>query len=124
MDPAFKDFNCSKCTPTLQMARGCGLPNYTGKSLNPIFKINFGEEVINTCPISYCDWTYVDDAITCWQLYNDKWLPDTYDEHTGKPCGIFDQSEFFLESSRVLNLIKSKHEAESMKDMEAKAKSR
>lgn len=99
------------------MARGCSLPTYTGKSLNPVFKINFGETVIRECPLSYCDWTYTKDALMSWQLYEDKWLPEPYDEHTNRPLGILDQTEFFYETARVVKSLTARFEAQSLKEI-------
>jgi hemolysin-activating ACP:hemolysin acyltransferase len=104
------------------MSRGCSLPNYTGTSLEPVFRINFGETVIRECPISYCDWTYVNDAVTSYQLYEDKWLPEPYDEYSNRPLGILDQTEFFYESARIVKNIQNKFEAETMKNLNKSTK--
>lgn len=121
-DDNFKDFKCSNCTDTLKMSRACGLPEYKGSKLEPVFKINFGKKSINECPNSYCSWEYVEDAITSWKFYNDGYLPDTYNNVTKEHLSIVDQSDFFLTTARLVDSVKNRAEAKAYEEIQKKNK--
>lgn len=104
------------------MSRACGLPSYTGPKLSPVFKINFGKVIIKECPNSYCKWDYVGDAMEAYQLHEAGYLPEVYDNVTGCPLSILDQTEFFTSAHRLVSTVKNKQEAKAYEEMNRKVK--
>lgn len=102
------------------MARGCGLESYKGEKLEPLYKINFGKKIINECPNSYCDWTYVGDALQAHQYYEAGFLPEVEHEVTGRKLSIIDQTEFFTFGHSIVNLVKNKYEASRLQKNKGK----
>lgn len=104
------------------MARGCGLSDYEGAKLPVTFKLDFGKKIIHECPISYCDFTYLGDAVECWKYYEDNYLPEVYDPITNRPLGILDQSEFFVDAHMLVNMAKNKAQEKLRKEQDAQSK--
>jgi hypothetical protein len=104
------------------MGRCCGLDSYTGEKLKNKFKIGFGKDkkFIDECPMSYCDWNLVRDAMDCYTYREDGFLPYHWDEDLKQPAGILDQTIFFHQASSLVRSIKNQAETEKMKEMKKK----
>lgn len=104
------------------MSRACGLPNYVGPKLSPVFKINFGNTSITECPNSYCNWEHVGDAMQAYQLYEAGYLPEVQCSVTQRTLSILDQTEFFTSAHALVSKVKNKAEAKAHEEMNRKTK--
>lgn len=104
------------------MGRCCGLDSYTGEKFTNKFKIGFGKDkkLINECPISYCDWNLVRDAMDCYTYREEGFLPYHYDEDLQQPAGILDQTLFFHQASSMVKSIKNQAEMDRMEKINRK----
>jgi len=71
--------------------------------------------------VSYCDFTYLGDAVDAYKWYTDGYLPEVWDESLQRPCSIMDQTDFFIKASRMVEGVKNKAESERMKESKNKA---
>ena len=78
-----------------------------------MFRIDFGKKIINECPNSYCDWTYVGDAMSAHKFHESGFLPEVWDKQRGCPASILDQTEFFHSMSQLVEITKNRAEAEA-----------
>ena len=114
-DDAWKGFKCQDCSKDEKYMRHCGLPEYKGDKspTPPVFRIHFGKKIIRECPVSYCDWTNVGDAVDCHSWYEAGFLPEVWDETLNRPCSIYDQTEFFhlahSSVAKMKNALEKKH---------------
>ena len=90
--------------------------------VSPNFRIQFGKEIIDQCPNSYCDWTYVGDALNCYKFYSAGFLPEVWDSQKEQPASILDQTDFFHTMITLVESTKNKAEAEAHKKMMSKSK--
>lgn len=85
-----------------------------------MFRINFGDKIIDECPNSYCDWEYVGDAMYANRCYEAGFLPEVWDTQRGHQASILDQTEFFHSMSQLVQVVKNKAEAKAYEKTKSK----
>ncbi len=94
------------------LVRGCARPEYDGPE--PIGRIlhRFEDFTLTHCPYSNIQWKELGDAIDCEFYFESGFLPE---EGT-----ILDQTDFFIESTKLVQRAKNRAEAKRYEDMKNK----
>ena len=106
-------WECENCRhKKLDRIRNCG---YLGDTFqNNDFSIRVGEQVYTECPIYFIDANLLDMAIECYSLYDKNCLPDA--------GGLYDQTRFFVTSSKIISQKIKAEEAKELKRQKNKSK--
>jgi len=86
--------------------------------------VNWGKEIVRTCPKSLIDWEILTDAIDAYDYYEAGFLPETYDEKKDKPCSILDQPEFYKTAHAIVKSAINSAEKQAMDRAQSASKSK
>ena len=112
MDTRFKEYSCNDCTARDKIVRGCQRPDYTGPAALGKIVHRFDDFTLTYCPYSHIDWAMLGDAIDCEFYLSSGFLPD---EGT-----VLDQTEFCIESTKLVQRAKNNAEAKHYEAMKSK----
>ncbi len=114
LDPKYqKDtWKCENCQKRkLDKTRNCGYLNEQTK--DPEWEVLVRGKVYKHCPIYMVDASLTSDAFLAYQYFKDGVLPES--------GGLFDQTEFFVQSSQFVSNKVAEYEQEEMKKTSKRA---
>ena len=114
LDPKYKTdtWKCIVCKKRkLDKTRNCGFLNEQEK--DPEWEVAVRGKVYKHCPIYMVDASLTADAFLAYQYFKDGVLPES--------GGLFDQTEFFVQSSQFVSNKVAEYEQEEMKKTSKRA---